>query len=86
MTRAILLAGILSLTDGAQAASTMVVKTTTAQSATLRKTTSQPATTRAFHEVALHAKLAGYAWNCSTSEARRRWTSPKLSSPRWTPS
>lgn len=61
MTRAILLAGILSLTDGAQAASTMVVKTTTAQSATLRKTTSQPATTRAFHEVALHAKLAGYA-------------------------
>lgn len=54
------LVALLVLAVGANAATT-VVRTAAAQQATLRRTTSQPATARAYHEAALHAKVAGYA-------------------------
>lgn len=61
VTRALLCAGMLGLATRATAAATMVVKTAAAQQATLRQTTSQPATARAYHEAELHAKVSGYA-------------------------
>lgn len=46
---------------GTVSAATPAVKTTSPREAELRKTTSQPASVRAYYEAELHAKVAGYA-------------------------
>ena len=49
------------LVDIARAAEGPVVKTVSPQKITIRRTSSQPATARAWHEAELFAKVAGYA-------------------------
>ena len=49
------------LADVALAADKPAVKTVSPQKATIRRTSSQPATVRAWHEAELFAKVAGYA-------------------------
>ncbi len=49
------------LADVARAADGPAVKTVSAQKTTMRRTSSQPATARAWHEAELFAKVAGYA-------------------------
>ena len=53
---ALILGGVLATSVAAPA-----VKTTTAKESELRRTTSQPASVRAYFEAELHAKVAGYA-------------------------
>ena len=55
------LLGLALITCGELIAATPAVKTTTPKEAQVRKTTSQPASVRAYYEAELHAKLAGYA-------------------------
>ncbi len=50
-----------TLADVARAADGPAVKTVSAQKTTMRRTSSQPATARAWHEAELFAKVAGYA-------------------------
>ena len=52
---------VTALADVAQAAEGPAVKTVSPQKITLRRTSSQPATVRAWHEAELFAKVAGYA-------------------------
>ena len=52
---------VTALADVAQAAKGPAVKTVSPQKITLRRTSSQPATVRAWHEAELFAKVAGYA-------------------------
>jgi HlyD family secretion protein len=54
-----LIGGLLNISPELSAA--VSVKTAQPESVTLRKTTSQPATARAYYVVELHAKVAGYA-------------------------
>ena len=52
---------VTAMADVAQAAKGPAVKTVSPQKITLRRTSSQPATVRAWHEAELFAKVAGYA-------------------------
>ena len=52
---------VTALADVAQAAKGPAVKTVSPQKITLRRTSSQPAPVRAWHEAELFAKVAGYA-------------------------
>jgi RND family efflux transporter MFP subunit len=52
---------VTALADVAQAADGPAVKTVSPQKITLRRTSSQPATVRAWHEAELFAMVAGYA-------------------------
>ena len=52
---------VTALADVAQAVEGPAVKTVSPQKITLRRTSSQPATVRAWHEAELFAKVAGYA-------------------------
>lgn len=60
LTRPAVLAGLIALAGGLSAAAP-AVKTTSPQEKTLRRTTAQPGTARAYYEADLHAKVAGYA-------------------------
>ncbi len=61
----LLFTGCLQPVSPAFAADAVSVKTVQPQLATLRKTTSQPATARAYYEAELYAKVAGYAGKLS---------------------
>lgn len=60
LLRSSLLIGLIAMTGEGLAAGP-VVKTTSPKQTSLRKTTSQPATARAYYMSELHAKVAGYA-------------------------
>gem|GEM_PF-510961 len=56
-----LFSGALLVLAGDLSAASPAVKTTSPTQASLKRTTSQPATARAYYEADLHAKVAGYA-------------------------